>query len=267
MGGKGGNNQTFKSVKTMDLREYREEELERLDDSTQLKKSKQELDQYNQLKIILLNLAFKDRVKVVFSPDIVYDVMDEIRRERKILMVIKDNNVDEYLNYDMTEMVPEDAVNDKDVLPEIRLAFQEKLEFRGIMAQQIFFTKLDYFFRVMRSQYIRATISDPDAYREKIKQLEKAERRSEMQRMGSNQSMFSMFSKSKKSEGKSEVSGSQSGQDQGDNAGHDDEDEDYDGNGQDPVIAGLSAIFNEMGSQIKTKGHERVNVLNQLYKM
>lgn len=40
MGGKGGNNQTFKSVKTMDLREYREEELERLDDSTQLKKSK-----------------------------------------------------------------------------------------------------------------------------------------------------------------------------------------------------------------------------------
>ena len=65
-GGKGGNNQTFKSVKTMDLKEYREEELERLDDTAQLKKSKHELDQYNELKIILLNLAFKDKAKVVF---------------------------------------------------------------------------------------------------------------------------------------------------------------------------------------------------------
>lgn len=186
MAGKGGNNQTFKSVKTMDLREFREEELERLDDTAQLIKSQEELDQYNQLKIILLNLAFKDRQKVVFSPDIINDVFDESRRERKIIMVIKDNNVDEYINYDMTELNPMDAVNDKEVSPEIRLCFQEKLEFRGTMAQNIYFTKLDYFFRVMRSQYIRATISDPDAYKEKIRQLERSERRQEMQRQGSN---------------------------------------------------------------------------------
>ena len=30
--------------------------------------------------------------------------MDEIRRERKILMVINDDNVDQYINMDMTEI-------------------------------------------------------------------------------------------------------------------------------------------------------------------
>lgn len=102
-------------MKTVDLREFREDELERLDDSAQLTKSKHELDQYNQIKCILLNLAFKDKAKFVFSPDIINDVFDETRRERKIIMVIKDNNVDEYINYDMTELNPMEAVNDKDV--------------------------------------------------------------------------------------------------------------------------------------------------------
>ena len=32
------------------------------------------------------------------------DVMDEMRRERKILMVLRDANVDQYIKMDMTEI-------------------------------------------------------------------------------------------------------------------------------------------------------------------
>lgn len=78
--------------------------------------------------------------------------------------------------------------------------------------------------------------------------------------------MFSMFSKSKKSEGQSAVSGSAAGgeEDGMGGGGEDGDDDDYE-TGQDPVIAGLSSIFDEMGKAIKSKGHDRVQVLNQLY--
>ena len=36
--------------------------------------------------------------------DIVVDVMDELRRERKILMVLDDLDVDKYVAMDMTEV-------------------------------------------------------------------------------------------------------------------------------------------------------------------
>lgn len=36
--------------------------------------------------------------------DIVVDVMDELRRERKILMVLDDLDVDKYVSIDMTEV-------------------------------------------------------------------------------------------------------------------------------------------------------------------
>ena len=162
---------TIKSMRTVDLKDFREDELERLDDTTQREKSRHELEQFNQIKKIIINFAFKDRAKMVFSTDITYDVIDELRRERKILMVIKDANVDEYIHLDMTELIPIDAINDKDVDGEIRLALQDKLQFREKLADKISITRLDYFFRVMRSTFARSTVSDPDAYKDKIRKL------------------------------------------------------------------------------------------------
>jgi hypothetical protein len=52
----------------------------------------------------LINFSFKDRNKNVLSTLINYNVIDELRRERKIKMVIGDVGVDEYINMDMTEI-------------------------------------------------------------------------------------------------------------------------------------------------------------------
>ena len=39
------------------------------------------------------------------------------------------------------------------------------------MADKISITKLDYFFRVMKKTFARATVSDPDAYKDKLRQM------------------------------------------------------------------------------------------------
>lgn len=61
-----------------------------------------------------MNFAFKDKQKLILSNDIIRDVMDEKRRERKIQMVLRDANVEQYIKMNMTEI----DINDKSVVEE-----------------------------------------------------------------------------------------------------------------------------------------------------
>jgi hypothetical protein len=49
-------------------------------------------------------MTFRHKEKLILCNDIIWDVMDECRKERKILMALKDDNVDEYIDLDMTEV-------------------------------------------------------------------------------------------------------------------------------------------------------------------
>ena len=103
--GKGAVGQTtYKSLRTPDLRTTRQEEIQRLDDTEQTILSKHMLVQFNMLKKILVNFSFKDRAKLILVNDINFDVIDELRKERKIFMVLRDKGVDEYINMPMTEV-------------------------------------------------------------------------------------------------------------------------------------------------------------------
>ena len=66
--------------------------------------SKSQLDQFNQVKKILVNFSFKNRGKLILCTDIINHVMDEMRCERKILMVLQSKKVNEYINANMTEL-------------------------------------------------------------------------------------------------------------------------------------------------------------------
>lgn len=79
---------TYKTMKTQELRDVRKEEIKQLDDEPQYILSKYELDQFNQIKKILINFSFRNRGKMILSTEIINDTMDEMRCERKILMVI-----------------------------------------------------------------------------------------------------------------------------------------------------------------------------------
>lgn len=56
-----------------------------------------------------MNFSFKDRNKVILSTEINWDVIDELRKERKIVMVLRDLNIDEYIFLDMPEIDIYDA--------------------------------------------------------------------------------------------------------------------------------------------------------------
>lgn len=82
----------------------REEEIQQLDDEPQYLLSKKQLDQFNQVKKILVNFSFRNRGKLILCTEIINDVMDEMRCERKIIMVLQSKKVNEYINANMTEL-------------------------------------------------------------------------------------------------------------------------------------------------------------------
>jgi len=66
--------------------------------------SKYQLDQFNMIKRIIVNFAFRNRGKLILSTEIVTDIMDEMRCERKIQMVLENRNVNKYIDANMTEL-------------------------------------------------------------------------------------------------------------------------------------------------------------------
>lgn len=112
----------YKSMKTAELADERADEKRRLDDSIQFIKSKQDLVQFNELKQILLNLTFWHKQDKILCNDIIWDVLDETRKERKIIMVLNDDGVDEYVNTDITELKIEEAKNDSELSLNVKYA-------------------------------------------------------------------------------------------------------------------------------------------------
>lgn len=219
-----------------------------------------------------MNFAFKEKQKLILSNDIIMDVMDETRRERKILMVLRDANVDQYIKMDMTEIDIENKAMVQEQPEDVKLAIHDKIEFRAQMAQTVFITRLDYIFRVLKQMYERkATISDPEAFKDKIRALERRDRhvqRGILMRQNSSQSNFSLYSKSMRT-------GLTYGSDEKeDEDGQDDTADEHDeytntthGIANDPIMLGLTSIFDEMEEDLKVRGRSRIEQIEKAYDM
>lgn len=59
--------------------------------------------QFKEIKSVLLNLSFNDNGKKTLNTDIIENVMDELRRERKTAMVLADEDIEEYILLDLIE--------------------------------------------------------------------------------------------------------------------------------------------------------------------
>ena len=125
---------TFKSLKTADLKVQREEEIIEMDDSAQYIRSKNQLYQFSQIKRILINLTFKDRGKQILSTEIIQHILDEMRCERKIVMVLLDIKIDEYIKQDISELDLNDKETWKDQDMAVQLNIMDKLIFREQLA-------------------------------------------------------------------------------------------------------------------------------------
>ena len=67
--------------------------------------------------MVLLNFSFTNKGQKTLCVDIIESVMDELRRERKIRMVLGDQSIEEYIKLDLSE---EHNENDKDISPFLR---------------------------------------------------------------------------------------------------------------------------------------------------
>jgi len=79
---------------------------------------------------VLLNFSFTNKGQKTLCVDIVDSVMDELRRERKIRMVLADSQIEEYIKLDLSgknsENEPGISLFLKKVLTEKRV-FKEQL--------------------------------------------------------------------------------------------------------------------------------------------
>jgi hypothetical protein len=89
-------------MKTVELKDEREAEILKMDDTVYIITAKHLLEQYSHMKKIIINLSFRDKQRLILSSDIVFNVIDELRHERKIQMVIQDKDIDEYINHDIS---------------------------------------------------------------------------------------------------------------------------------------------------------------------
>jgi len=81
----------------------------------------------------------------------------------------------------MTEVDIDDKASHKDLPANVKHAIDEKLRFRAELAQKVYITRLDYIFRVLKQMMGRkANIADPDAFKDKIKMLRKAEKKKDL---------------------------------------------------------------------------------------
>lgn len=64
---------------------------------------------------------------MILSNDIVWDVLDEVRKERKVIMALTDDQIEDYINLDMTEVNILTFAEQTDLTQHIRYACGEKL--------------------------------------------------------------------------------------------------------------------------------------------
>ena len=95
-----------------------------------MKKSRYEIKQFCEVKKCLINFSFKFQDHKQLSVEIIDNVMDELRRERKIKMVLEDADIEEYIRTDLaiaeTQKEEERSLFTNEVL-------KDKKKFRGDM--------------------------------------------------------------------------------------------------------------------------------------
>ena len=81
--------------------------------------------------------------------DVIESVMDELRRERKIRMVLADAEIEQYIALDLTHLKEDD--------PEItffaRQVISEKRSFKEQLCQKVSIIRLGYMFEVLKACY------------------------------------------------------------------------------------------------------------------
>lgn len=101
------------------------------------------------VKTVLLNFSFNNKGNKTLCMDIIESVMDELRRERKIRMVLADAEIEQYIKLDLTTL----REDDPDLSPYAKSIMTEKKMFKEQLCQKVSIIRLGYMFDVLKACY------------------------------------------------------------------------------------------------------------------
>ena len=103
--------------------------------------------------------------------EIIQDVLDELRRERKTKMVLADADIEEYIDLDLVEG---ENLDEKEQTPFLKDVLAKKKAFKQEMCQTVSILKLGYMYRVLQQVHgSKASLLSADAFEYKVKKIER----------------------------------------------------------------------------------------------
>lgn len=164
------NAQTFKSLKTENLQIYRNKMQELQTRAEQESKSKSDIQQYQNIKSVLLNFSFDNLGHQTLCMEVIENVLDELRRERKIEMVLADDNIEKYIELDFESIQSQEQI---DNTPYLQRILSDKAIFRERMCQKISVLKPLYIFRMLKKVFPdKASMLTAEAFKQKVIKIE-----------------------------------------------------------------------------------------------
>lgn len=98
-------NKSYHTLKTLDLIEDYGVDKNALNDEEQFDWSNFMLNQFKRAKNIMHNLSHHDKGKNILSVEIILHIIDEVKSERKIALVLKSvKDIDSYVLKDITDI-------------------------------------------------------------------------------------------------------------------------------------------------------------------
>lgn len=106
--------------------------------------------------------------------EIIENVLDELRRERKVRMVLADDDIEDYIKLDLEGL----TLETEDLDPQIAKILESKKKFKDEMNQTVSVMRLGYMYTVLKACHPgRATMLGAEAFKLKVLRLEKDDRK------------------------------------------------------------------------------------------
>lgn len=190
----------------------------------------------------LMNFSYTNANQKTLCVDIIIDVMDELRRERKISMVLADAEIEQYIKLDFTSLDP----TIEGLEPFHRKAIQDKVAFREGLCQRVSILRLGYMFRVLNAVHPgKASMLSAESFKVKVIKME------------NKQDKRKKFASKKK------------GKESADSGGTMDSQiirEERALNLTDPLLTTVNNIINEISDSVIKTGGEKKKEIERIYK-
>lgn len=93
-----------------------------------------------------MQFSFDNKGQKTLSVDIIDNVMDELRRERKIKMVLADTGIEAYIKLDLEGV----SLESDDLSADVRQVLMDKKKFKDKLCQTVSILRLGYIFKVLK---------------------------------------------------------------------------------------------------------------------